>query len=115
MQVGLLGIRDDAGAAERDEQKLGLVEADRTVGQPGKVVALAVACRLHIGDAMAGGDDVSNTRELLRGWRGAVGAVLNTDEGVRAALDARVEFIVVRHELPALLAACAANAERINA
>ena len=66
-------------------------------------------------DAMAGGDDVANTRELLRGRRGAVGAVLNTDEGVRAALDARVEFIVVRHELPALLAACAANAERINA
>ena len=60
-------------------------------------------------DVMSGGDEVANTRELLRGARGAVGAVLNTDDGVRAALEAGVEFIVVRHELPALLAACAAG------
>ena len=64
-------------------------------------------------DALAGGDDVANIRELLRGARGAAGSVLNTDEGVRAALDAGVEFIVVRRELPALLAVCAANAERL--
>lgn len=66
-------------------------------------------------DGMAGGDDVANAGELMRGARGAIGAVLNTDEGVRAALDARVEFIVVRHELPALLAACAAQAQRMKA
>lgn len=66
-------------------------------------------------DAMADGDDVKNMCDHLRGRRGAVGAVLNTDEGVRAALEAGVEFIVVRHELPALLAACAADAERMKA
>ena len=65
-------------------------------------------------DALSGGDDIANTRELLRSARCAVGAVLNTDEGVRAALDVGVEFIVVRRELPALLAACAANSERLK-
>ncbi len=44
-------------------------------------------------------------REALASVRGACGAILDTDEGVHAAIDAGLEFVVVEHKLPALLAA----------
>ncbi|MFO0245655.1 MAG: pyruvate, phosphate dikinase [Betaproteobacteria bacterium] len=60
-------------------------------------------------DAIEGGEDPARTAGLLAGTRGASGSVFNTDAGVHAAVEAGLEFIVVREVLPALLAACAAR------
>ncbi|MBA0126545.1 pyruvate, phosphate dikinase [Haloechinothrix sp. YIM 98757] len=53
-------------------------------------------------------------RPALRAARGARGAVLETDEGVHAAVEAGLEFIVVEHAAPALLSAveCVTGQER---
>jgi pyruvate,orthophosphate dikinase len=50
------------------------------------------------------GDD---WRAALQGARGVSGAVLETDEGIAAALAANVEFVVVKHKAPALFSATA--------
>jgi pyruvate,orthophosphate dikinase len=60
-------------------------------------------------DQLPGGEDLARAKELLQGVKCAAGSVLNTDEGVRLALDAGVDLIVVRQVLPALLAAIAAQ------
>ncbi len=59
-------------------------------------------------DRLPGGEDAARLPALLQGASGAKGGALASDAGVAAAVDAGLEFIVVRHALPALLAACAA-------
>ena len=48
-------------------------------------------------------------RGCCGGYRVPAGGALASDAGVAAAVAAGLDFIVVRHALPALLAACAAN------
>ena len=55
-----------------------------------------------------GDDDAAQAAVRLRGAASAVGSLLNTDEGVHLAVATGLDFIVVKHVLPALLAACAA-------
>ena len=52
-------------------------------------------------------DDAAQAAPRLKGASSAIGSLLNTDEGVQLAVDAGLEFIVVKQVLPALLAACA--------
>lgn len=52
--------------------------------------------------------DPGEIAEALRGAPAARGSVLDTDEGVAAAVAAGLRMIVTEHPLPALLAACAA-------
>ena len=59
-------------------------------------------------DRLPGGEDPERLPELLQGVSGASGGALASDAGVAAAVAAGLDFIVVRHALPALLAACAA-------
>jgi pyruvate,orthophosphate dikinase len=49
--------------------------------------------------------DPANLPALIRGARGARGGAIASEEGVRAALDAGLEYIVAEPTLPALLAA----------
>ena len=59
-------------------------------------------------DRLPGGEDPERLPALLQGVSGASGGALASDAGVAAAVAAGLDFIVVRHALPALLAACAA-------
>ena len=59
-------------------------------------------------DRLPGGEDAGRLPALLAGAAGARGGALASDAGVASAVGAGLEFIVVRHALPALLAACAA-------
>ena len=59
-------------------------------------------------DRLPGGEDPEKLPELLQGVSGAGGGALASDAGVAVAVAAGLDFIVVRHALPALLAACAA-------
>ena len=59
-------------------------------------------------DHLPGGEDPERLPALLAGAPGAKGGALASDAGVAAAVAAGLDFIVVRHALPALLAACAA-------
>ena len=59
-------------------------------------------------DRLPGGEDPERLPALLAGASGARGGALASDAGVAAAVAAGLDFIVVRHALPALLAACAA-------
>ena len=59
-------------------------------------------------DRLPGGEDPERLTALLAGAPGAKGGALASDAGVSAAVAAGLDFIVVRHALPALLAACAA-------
>jgi pyruvate,orthophosphate dikinase len=58
-------------------------------------------------DHLEGGEDSDHVEGLLKGAIAAKGGVLNSDEGVCAAMRAGVQTIIVRQVLPALLAACA--------
>ena len=58
-------------------------------------------------DRLPGGEDPERLPALLAGAPGAKGGALASDAGVAAAVAAGLDFIVVRHALPALLAACA--------
>jgi pyruvate,orthophosphate dikinase len=49
--------------------------------------------------------DPANLPALIRGARGARGGAIASEDGVRAALDAGLEYIVAEPTLPALLAA----------
>ena len=60
-------------------------------------------------DRLPGGEDLERLPALLSGAPGARGGALASDAGVAAAVAAGLDFIVVRHALPALLAACAAD------
>lgn len=60
-------------------------------------------------DRLPGGEDPERLRELLKGVSGASGGALASDAGVAAAVEAGLDFIVVRRALPALLTACAAD------
>ena len=62
-------------------------------------------------DGIAGGDDIEQTLHLLKGVRAAMGSVLNTEAGVRAAIAAGVQNIFVRQVLPTLLVACTLGPE----
>jgi pyruvate,orthophosphate dikinase len=46
--------------------------------------------------------------EVLRGARGARGRVLETDAGIHAAVAAGLDYVIVEHRLPALLASLSA-------
>ncbi len=59
-------------------------------------------------DRLPGGEDPERLPALLAGTPGAKGGALASDAGVAAAVAAGLDFIVVHHVLPALLAACAA-------
>ena len=59
-------------------------------------------------DRLPGGEDPERLPALLAGASGAKGGALASDAGVAAAVAAGLDFIVVRHALPALLTACAA-------
>ena len=59
-------------------------------------------------DRLPGGEDPARLPALLADAPGARGGALASDAGVAAAVAAGLNFIVVRHALPALLAACAA-------
>jgi pyruvate, orthophosphate dikinase len=58
----------------------------------------------------AGGEQAEATglREALAGARGTRGRVLETDAGIHAAVAAGVEYVIVEHRLPALLASLSA-------
>lgn len=56
-------------------------------------------------DTLKGGEDPAQIAGLMAGAEAVKGAVLNSDDGVRAALAAGARVLVVRHRLPALLAA----------
>jgi pyruvate,orthophosphate dikinase len=58
-------------------------------------------------DAVGAGEAARWT-ELLAGARGARGRVLESDQGIHAAVAAGVEFVIVEHRLPALLASLSA-------
>jgi pyruvate,orthophosphate dikinase len=59
---------------------------------------------------VAEGEQAGTTklRDALTGARGARGRVLETDAGIHAAVAAGVEYVIVEHRLPALLASLAA-------
>ena len=59
-------------------------------------------------DRLPGGEDPERLPALLAGAPGAKGGALASDAGIAAAVAGGLDFIVVRHALPALLAACAA-------
>lgn len=56
-----------------------------------------------------GGEDPDKLRDLVEGYDGAVGGALASDDGVRAALSARLKFIIGTPRLPLLLAAAQAR------
>jgi pyruvate, orthophosphate dikinase len=60
-------------------------------------------------DTVPGGEVPERLASILAGVRGAKGRVLASDAGVRAAVGAGLDFVVVLHVLPALLAAVAAT------
>ena len=60
-------------------------------------------------DRLPGGEDPECLPALLAGAPGARGGALASDAGVASAVAAGLDFIVVRHALPALLAACMAD------
>ena len=62
-------------------------------------------------DAVGAGEAARWT-ELLAGARGARGRVLESDAGIHAAVAAGVEFVIVEHRLPALLASLSAPDDR---
>jgi pyruvate, orthophosphate dikinase len=57
-----------------------------------------------------GGEDPERIGPLLAGHRGAKGGAIASDAGVRAALDAGLDFIVAEPALPAMIAAIHARA-----
>ena len=59
-------------------------------------------------DRLPGGEDPARLPALLAGAPGARGGALASDAGVASAVAADLDFIAVRHALPALLTACAA-------
>jgi hypothetical protein len=58
-------------------------------------------------DHLTDGEDSDHIARLLNGVIAARGSILNSDAGVSAAIRSGVKTIIVRHTLPALLAACA--------
>jgi pyruvate, orthophosphate dikinase len=52
-----------------------------------------------------GGEDPEKLADLVRGYQGARGGAITSNDGVRAALQAKLEFIVGEPVLPLLLAA----------
>jgi pyruvate,orthophosphate dikinase len=54
---------------------------------------------------------IGNALKLIKGARGARGGAIASDEGVRAALVAGLEFIVADPVLPPLLAALRSKSE----
>ena len=97
--------REDTDPALREVRRWALLRSPVRVFRTGELVPGGVVDL----DLLAGGAEADAVGALLSGARGAAGSVLNTDDGVRAAVDAGVEFIVVRDVLPALLAAAAAR------
>lgn len=66
--------------------------------------------------AIEGAEESENLPQILAGnqtAKGAAGGAIATDEGVRAAIDAGLEFIVADPRLPSLLAAVQANVEPV--
>ena len=55
--------------------------------------------------AVEGGEDPKRLPGLIRGYRGARGGAIASDEGIRAALQEKLEFVVGEPVLPLLIAA----------
>jgi pyruvate,orthophosphate dikinase len=55
--------------------------------------------------AAEGGEDPKRLSGLIRGYRGARGGAIASDEGIRAALQEKLEFVIGEPVLPLLIAA----------
>jgi pyruvate, orthophosphate dikinase len=67
----------------------------------------AVDLDAHAADAVDA-EQSGRLAELLHGARGARGRVLESDAGIHAAVAAGLEYVIVEHRLPALLASLSA-------
>jgi pyruvate,orthophosphate dikinase len=56
-------------------------------------------------NTVEGGEDLKRLPGLIRGYRGARGGAIASDEGIRAALQEKLEFVVGEPVLPLLIAA----------
>ena len=101
--------REDNDPALREVRKWALPRSPLRVYRCGELVPGGLVDL----DTLDGGTDADALAALLSGARGAAGSVLDTDDGVRAAVEAGIEFIVVRDVLPALLAAIAARSTQL--
>jgi len=92
---------------EATEPGLGELAAWATLRAPLEVLAetAPAAGDARDLDGIRGGEDPAQLAALAAGAEVLRGAVLNSDEGVKAAVAAGVKAIVVKRRLPALLAA----------
>ena len=93
---------------EKTEPMLGELAAWATSRVPLQVLDEQAAVTARDLDRTTGGEDPAQLATLAAGAEALRGAVLNSDEGVRAAVAAGIKIIVVKQRLPALLAALAA-------
>ncbi len=93
---------------EKTEPMLGELAAWATTRVPLQVLDEQAAVTARDLDRTTGGEDPAQLATLAAGAEVLRGAVLNSDEGVRAAVAAGIKIIVVKQRLPALLAALAA-------
>jgi hypothetical protein len=61
-------------------------------------------------NAVDGGEDPKRLPMLIRGYHGARGGAITSDEGVRAAVAEKLHFVVGEPVLPLLIAAVRAKA-----
>jgi pyruvate,orthophosphate dikinase len=62
-------------------------------------------------NTVEGGEDPKRLPGLIRGYRGARGGAIASDEGIRAALQEKLEFVVGEPVLPLLIAAIRSQTE----
>jgi pyruvate, orthophosphate dikinase len=62
-------------------------------------------------NTVEGGEDPKRLCGLIRGYRGARGGAIASDEGIRAALQEKLEFVVGEPVLPLLIAAIRSQSE----
>ena len=93
---------------EKTEPMLGELAAWATARVPLQVLDEQATVTARDLDRTTGGEDPAQLATLAAGAEVLRGAVLNSDEGVRAAVAAGIKIIVVKQRLPALLAALAA-------
>lgn len=92
---------------EREDERLAQLLAWAREHSPLKVYSpeQAPAAEITDLDATDGGADADKLSQILAGLNAAKGGAIASDEGVAAALAARLEFIVAEPTLPPLLAA----------
>jgi pyruvate,orthophosphate dikinase len=65
-------------------------------------------------NTVEGGEDLNRLSGLIRGYRGARGGGIASDEGIRAALQEKLEFVVGEPILPLLIAAIRWQTEKAD-